>query len=141
MCDCKRDRLWVRLPLQEMRYLIYPFLRSSVKAKRGVEFRHLTPNTFTILPLPILLMAKYSVKLEKKYINSISHSIKKLQIALVSSQYSVCARTFQTVYPVHRGCLELVSSNLVVSSPMCYLQGHYPPCTGLIRLLYSLNPA
>ena len=44
-CDCKTDRLWVRSPLEEMTYLlkfIFPFLRSSVEAKRGVEFCHST---------------------------------------------------------------------------------------------------
>ena len=24
-CDCKRDKLWVRFPLEEMKYLIFPF--------------------------------------------------------------------------------------------------------------------
>ena len=41
LCDCKIDWLWIRLPL-EMKYLfkfIFPFLRSSVEAKCGVEFR------------------------------------------------------------------------------------------------------
>ena len=34
------DRLWVQSPLEEMKYLfefIFPFLRSEVEAKRGVE--------------------------------------------------------------------------------------------------------
>ena len=38
-CDCKTDWLWVRSPLEEMKYLlkfIFPFLRSGVEAKRGV---------------------------------------------------------------------------------------------------------
>ena len=42
---CKRDWLWVRLPLEEMKYLfkyIFSFLRSGVEAKRDVEFRHST---------------------------------------------------------------------------------------------------
>ena len=41
-CDCKIDWLWVRFPFGEMKYLftlIFSFLRSGVKAKRGVEFR------------------------------------------------------------------------------------------------------
>ena len=29
-CDCKRDRLWVQPPLEEMRYLIFSFLSSGV---------------------------------------------------------------------------------------------------------------
>ena len=40
-CDCKTDRLWVRYPLEEVKYLfkfISPLLRSGVEAKRGVEF-------------------------------------------------------------------------------------------------------
>ena len=34
-CDCKTNWLWVRSPLEEMKYLlkfIFPFLRSGVKA-------------------------------------------------------------------------------------------------------------
>ena len=41
--DCKTDWLWVLSPLEEMKYLlkfIFPFLRSGVEAKRGVEFCH-----------------------------------------------------------------------------------------------------
>ena len=36
-CDCKTDWLWVRSPLEEMKYLlkfIFPFLRSGVEDKR-----------------------------------------------------------------------------------------------------------
>lgn len=33
------DRLWFRLPLQKMKYLVLSFLRSGVEAERGVEFR------------------------------------------------------------------------------------------------------
>ena len=39
-CDCKRDTLWLRLPLEEIKYLIFLFPRSGVQVKRGVEFRH-----------------------------------------------------------------------------------------------------
>ena len=77
-CDCKIDWLWVRSPLEEMKYLfkfIFPFLRSSVEAKHGVEFCHLTRNasrirqkvgngvSYTRFPLPTLRSAGYSVKL------------------------------------------------------------------------------
>ena len=70
--------LWVRSPLEEIKYLlkfIFPFLRSGVEAKRGVEFCHLTRNAsrirqkvgnvlfYTRFPLPTLLCAGYSVKL------------------------------------------------------------------------------
>ena len=64
MCDRKTDWLWVRSPLEEIKYLftyIFSFLRSGVKAKRGVEVRHSTLNTR--FPLPTLLCAEYSVKL------------------------------------------------------------------------------
>ena len=50
-CDCKCDWLWVRSLLEEMKYLykfIFPFLRSSVQAKRGVEFRHSTRNALAL---------------------------------------------------------------------------------------------
>ena len=39
-CDCKTDWLWVRSPLEEMKYFlkfIFPF-RSGVEGKRDVEF-------------------------------------------------------------------------------------------------------
>ena len=38
-CDCKIDWLWVRSPLEKMKYVlkfIFPFLRSGVEAKRDV---------------------------------------------------------------------------------------------------------
>ena len=74
-CDCKTDWLWVRSPLEEMKYLlklIFPFIRSSVEVKRGVEFCHSTRNASIIrgteclntrFPLPTLLCAGDSVKL------------------------------------------------------------------------------
>ena len=37
-CDCKCDRSWVRFTLEEIQYFIFLFLRSDVKAKRGVEY-------------------------------------------------------------------------------------------------------
>ena len=42
VCDCKR--LWLRFPLQAMKYLICLFPRSGNEAKRRVEFGHVTPN-------------------------------------------------------------------------------------------------
>ena len=45
-CDCKRDRLWVQFPLEEMKYLTLSFPRSGNELKRDVEFRHLTHNAF-----------------------------------------------------------------------------------------------
>ena len=39
-CDCNQDRIWVRSPLEEMKYFIYSVLHSGVEAKRGVYFRH-----------------------------------------------------------------------------------------------------
>ena len=77
-CDCKTDWLWVRSPLEEMKYLlkfIFPFPRSGLEAKRGVEFCHSTRKASrnqqkvgmeclnTRFPLPTLLCAGYSVKL------------------------------------------------------------------------------
>ena len=50
-CDCKTDWLWVWSPLEEMKYLlkfIFPFLRSGVEAKRGVEYSHSTRNASRI---------------------------------------------------------------------------------------------
>ena len=77
-CDCKTDWLWVRSSLEEMKYLlkfIFPFLRSGVEDKLGVEFCHSTRNASrfgrkwgteclnTRFPLPTLQCAGYSVKL------------------------------------------------------------------------------
>ena len=77
-CACKRDWLWVRSPLEEMKYLfkfIFPFLRAGLETKCGVEFRQLARNasiirrkvgnkvSHTRFPLPSLLYAGYSVKL------------------------------------------------------------------------------
>ena len=49
--DCKTDCLWIRSPLEEMKYLfkfIFSFCRSGVEAKLGVEFCHLTRNASRI---------------------------------------------------------------------------------------------
>ena len=42
-------RLWVRSPLEEIKYVfkfIFRFLRSGVEARSGVEFRHSARNAF-----------------------------------------------------------------------------------------------
>ena len=47
-CDYKIDWLWVRSPLEEIKYLftfIFSFHRSGVETKCGVQFRHSTRNT------------------------------------------------------------------------------------------------
>ena len=46
-CACKGDWLWVRSPVEVMKYLfkfIFPFLCFGVEAKRCVEFRYSTYN-------------------------------------------------------------------------------------------------
>ena len=43
--DCKTDWLWVRSPFEDMKFLlkfIFPFFRSGIEAKRGVEFCNAT---------------------------------------------------------------------------------------------------
>ena len=67
VCDCKCDRLSVRLPLEVLKYLIFLFLHSGVEAKRGYKFRHSMPLEFgekfgaeclnTKLSVPVLLHA------------------------------------------------------------------------------------
>ena len=50
-CNCKTDWLWVRYPLEEVKYsftFIFSFLRSGAEAKRGVKFCHLTRNASRI---------------------------------------------------------------------------------------------
>ena len=49
-CDCKHDWLWIRTPLNEMKYLFkfkFSFLRSDVEANRGVEFCLPMPPEFS----------------------------------------------------------------------------------------------
>ena len=41
---CKRDELWILFSLEEMKYLIFSFLRSRVEASRGVKFRFSSHN-------------------------------------------------------------------------------------------------
>ena len=40
--------LWVRFLREQMKYLIFSFLRTGVEAKRGVKFRHSTHNASRI---------------------------------------------------------------------------------------------
>ena len=50
-CDCKIDWLWVRSPLEEVKYLftfIFSFISPSVMAKHSVELRHSTRNATRI---------------------------------------------------------------------------------------------
>ena len=71
------DWLWVRSPLEEMIYLfIFPFLRSGVQAKPGVDFRHSTRNASRTwrkvgsgVTSLCLLYVGYSVKLKISYFN------------------------------------------------------------------------
>ena len=83
MCDYKRDLGRCRFGnrLEEMKYLfklILSFLRSGIKAKRGVEYRHSTCNALKFngkwgteclntSPLQTLLFTGYSVKLVSKF--------------------------------------------------------------------------
>ena len=72
--DSNRDRLWVRFPLEEIKYL-FSFLRSGVETDRIVGFSYSTRNASTICRkmgspwffLPTFLCAGYSVKLNKYY--------------------------------------------------------------------------
>ena len=77
-CDCKTDWLWVRSPLEEMKYLlkfIFSFLR--LVSRQSATFISTTQNSMppefdrkwgtkclnTRFPLPTLLCSGYSVKL------------------------------------------------------------------------------
>ena len=42
--DCEYDKLWIRFPLEEMKYLLFSFIGSSVEAHNGIKFRHSTRN-------------------------------------------------------------------------------------------------
>ena len=57
---CKRYRLWVRFPLETMKYFVSIF---SFEAKREAKWEAKCLNTK--LPLLTLLYAGYSVKLKK----------------------------------------------------------------------------
>ena len=39
---CIRDKLWVRFPLEKIKYDIFSFHRSSVRTKHSVELRYST---------------------------------------------------------------------------------------------------
>lgn len=76
-CHRKRDRLWVRYPLEEVKY--YYFFRYGFEEKSKVEFHH-SPRNVSRIPWKVesgvfehiklllftLLNAKYIVKLKKK---------------------------------------------------------------------------
>ena len=38
-CDCKRDWLWVRFPLMEIKYLIFSLLHSGSTQRRALPSR------------------------------------------------------------------------------------------------------
>ena len=40
------DKLWVRFPFEEVKYLIFSFLCSGVEVKRSEEFHHSMPPEF-----------------------------------------------------------------------------------------------
>ena len=42
---CKRDRLWVRFPLNRGNHLIFLFSHSSYEVNRGVEFHNALQNS------------------------------------------------------------------------------------------------
>ena len=89
-CDCKINWLWVQTPLKEMKYLftfIFSFHHSGVKAKRGVEFRHLTRNASQNLAESgerglsssfFLLNTRFSLPTLLKKINSDTITLKSL---------------------------------------------------------------
>ena len=67
-CDCKTDWLWVRSPLEEIKYLlkfILAALSSATQHAMPPEFgrKWRTECLNTRFPLPTLLCAGYSVKL------------------------------------------------------------------------------
>ena len=45
MCDCQRDRLWVRFPLEEMKYLIPSLPCSSKEHGMPTDFIGMCLNT------------------------------------------------------------------------------------------------
>ena len=72
---CKRDWLWIRSPLEEVKYLYFHFyaLMSKQSVALSSATKHAMPPEFgrkwgtecliTSFPLPTLLYAGYSVKL------------------------------------------------------------------------------
>ena len=72
-CDCKTDSLWVRSPLEEIKYFIFPFLWCPGQAALSSATQHAMTREFgrkwgteclnTRFPLFTLLCAGYSVKL------------------------------------------------------------------------------
>ena len=60
-CDCKRNRLWVRFPLEKIKYLMFSFLNSDDETERGVEVRHPIYKASRI-QLSSIYLPCYSVK-------------------------------------------------------------------------------
>ena len=56
-CECKRDGLWVRSSLEEIKYLIFLYLRSG--NERGTCLK------VSRFPLPTLMYTGFSVKQNK----------------------------------------------------------------------------
>ena len=47
VCDCKRGNLWVRFPLEEMKYSIFLFIRSDIEsAQLSSANQHAVPPEF-----------------------------------------------------------------------------------------------
>ena len=60
--DCKRDRLWIRFPLEDIKYFIFSFLCFIVEVKRGGKWGS---ECLNIQLLDFRLHAGYSAKLKK----------------------------------------------------------------------------
>ena len=86
-CNCKHDRLWVRLPFEEKKYIYLHFFALVTPQHHATHHRHSTPPDFNLtksgerkrlnrnsvltlhsqVPAPYpAINAGYSVKLDKK---------------------------------------------------------------------------
>ena len=58
--DRKSDWLWVRSPLEDIKYLFFSFLRSGIETKRGVKFLHSTHNSYRVQRKGFSLLLEYT---------------------------------------------------------------------------------
>ena len=63
-CDYKHDRVWVRFPPEEMRYLIVLFFCCGVQVGNGIVL-----TLGSLIPLPTLLCVAYSLKQKNNITN------------------------------------------------------------------------
>ena len=103
---CKRDRLWVRFPLKEMKYLILLFSRSGNEVRLRYALTTLClqnsaesgqQNRF---PLPTLLCVGYSVKLKTLIDNIFFCTLKTIIYFFPTAKEGLCFSRVSCMYVI-----------------------------------------